>query len=87
MGLGITVLDQGMSYVQQGLELVRSILNKVATLSPFDPQLSVTVIFLLASLWAGNTIAKKFVTRPWSGSYIIWTLVISISIFLNLMYL
>mgnify|MGYP001563284384 CR=1 FL=1 len=87
MNLGIGFLDKGMSYIQQGLEFVRSILNKIATILPFDPQLSVTVVFLLTSLWLGHLISKKFVVSPLSGSYILWTLIISISIFLNLMYL
>ena len=87
MGLGITVLDQVMSYVQQGLSFLRDILLKVAAILPFDANLSVTVIFLLASFWAGQFITRKFVTQPFSMSYILWTLVISLSIFLNLMYL
>ena len=87
MGLGIAILDTIMGYVSQGLELIRSILNKVAALSPFDPTLSVTVIFLLASIWFGHFITKKFVTQPFSIGYLPWTLIISLLIFLNLLYL
>ena len=88
MEIGIGLLDQGMSYVQQGLEFVRGILTKVAGWIPFgEPALVVTIVFLSASLWAGHFIVKRFVTRPFQMPYIIWLLVISISVFLNLMYL
>lgn len=88
MEIGIGLLDTGMFYIQQGLEFVRGILNKVAGLIPFgETTLVVTIIFLLASLWAGNFIVKRFVTHPFQFPYLIYYLIISISIFLNLMYL
>jgi len=86
--IGIGLLDDGMSYIQQGLEFVRGILTTVAGWIPFgEPELVVTIIFLLASLFIGHFIAKKFVVRPFTPAYIVWTLIIAISIFLNLMYL
>ena len=87
MEIGIGLLDQGLSYIQQGLEFVRGILTTVAGWLPLNPNLSVSIIFLLASLWIGHFIIKKFTTRPFNLPYVIWTLIISISIFLNLMYL
>ena len=86
MEIGIGLLDQGMSYVQQGLEFIRSILTTVAGWLPLNPELSVSIIFLLASLFIGHFIAKKFVVRPFTPVYIIWTLIIAISIFLNLIF-
>ncbi len=88
MEIGIGLLDTGMSYIQQGLEFVRGILTKVAGWIPFgEPTLIVTIIFLLASLWLGHFIVKRFVIRPTEFPYIIWYIIISLSIFLNLMYL
>lgn len=87
MSLGIEILDTGLGYIQQGLDWIRGILTKVAGWLPLNPDLSVSIIFLLASLWIGHFIVKKFVVRPFSPAYIVWTLIISISIFLNLMYL
>lgn len=87
VGIGIDFLDIGISYVRQGLNWVRDILNNIATWLPLDSNLSVSIVFLLVSLWLGSFITKKFVTRPFSGSYILWSLIISLSIFLNLMYL
>jgi len=88
MSLGIGILDTGLGYIQQGLSWVRDILTRVAGWLPLgEPELIVTIVFLLASFWVGHFITKRFVTRPFSGSYILWYLIISISIFLNLMYL
>lgn len=87
MEIGIGFLDQGLGYIQQGLDFIRGILTTVAGWLPLNPDLSVSIIFLLASLWVGHFIIKKFTTRPFSLPYIVWTLIIAISIFLNLMYL
>lgn len=88
MEIGLNLLDTGMSYVRIGLEFVRNIFTKVAGWIPFgEPGLVKTIVFLLASLWIGQFIAKKFTVRPWQIPYVIWTIVISLSIFLNLMYL
>ena len=88
MKIGLDLLDKGMSYVQQGLQFVRDILNKVAGWIPFgEPEIIVAVVFLLASLWLGHLIVKRFVIRPTEFHYIIWYIIISLSIFLNLMYL
>jgi len=83
----IALLNQGVGWILSALHFLRDGLTKIAGFLPLDAALSVTVLFLLVSLWAGHAIAKKFVTRPWSGSYFLYTLVVSISIFLNLMYL
>ena len=88
MKIGLGLLDQGMGYVQQGLNFVRGILTKIAGWIPIgEPELIVTIIFLLASLWIGQFITKKFTVKPFAMPYIIWTIIISLSIFLNLMYL
>lgn len=88
MTLGWTPADTGLSYVQTGLQTVRDFLMKVADWIPIGtPELTVTIVFALASLWIGSFIMKRFVTRPLALPYILWTLVITISIFLNLMYL
>lgn len=83
----MALLNQGVDYILSALHFVRDSLTKLAGFLPLDAELSVALLLLLVSLWLGHMITKKFVTRPLSGSYIIWTLVISISIFLNLMYL
>ena len=87
MTLGIEVLDTGVVYIRQGLEFLRGILLKIAEFIPVgDSNLVVTAVFLLASLVIGNFIAKRFVVRPFSLPYLPWTLIIAISIFLNLKY-
>lgn len=86
--LGIPMLDKGMTFIQQGLQFVRDILFKIAGFIPLgDPNLIITIVFLFASLWLGHFIAKRFVTQPFSIGYLLYTLIITISIFLNLMYL
>ena len=50
MGLGISVLDTGLSYVFAGLNFTRDLLTKIAGWIPgVDPNISVTIVFLLVS--------------------------------------
>ena len=88
MEIGIGLLDISLGYIQQGLEWVRGILNGVANWIPWgNPELVVTIIFLLSSIWLGRMLVSRFVTRPFSVPYVFYTIIIIISIFLNLMYL
>lgn len=88
MSLGVKFLDDGMGYISQGLQFVRDILYKIAGFIPVgDPNLVTTIIFLAVSIWLGHLITRKFVTTPLSMSYLPWTIIISLSIFLNLLYL
>jgi len=86
MGI-LEIVNSGIGYTQQGLEWIRNFLIKIAEYLPIDAELSVMILFLAVSLFIGHFIAKRFVTRPWQLSYIIYTLIISISLFFNLMYL
>lgn len=88
METGISFLDVGISYFQQGLGFVRDTLISISSYIPgVNSSLSVTVLFLLFSLFVGNMITKKFVTQPFSMTYIMYTIIITISIFLNLILL
>jgi len=81
-------VNEGVSYARNGLHFVKDLLTKIAGFIPvIDADLAVAIVFLLFSLWLSYFIVKKFVTKPLSGSYIIWTFLISISIYLNLSYL
>jgi len=83
----IEYINTGIGFIQQGLNFIRVNLTKLVSFLPLDPQLSTTIIFLLFSLWLGGFIAKKFTTKPFSLPYLIYTILISVSIYLNLMYL
>ena len=85
--IGVELLDQGINYIRIGLDLIRDFLIKIAGWLPLDSNLAITILFLLVSLWGGHFIVKRFVVRPFQFSYLPWVLIISISIFLNLMYL
>ena len=87
MEIGIGILDTGFGYIQQGLDWVRNLLTTVAGWLPMDAELAVTILFVLVSLYLGQFIVKRFVMHPFSIGYLFWTIIISLSIFLNLMYL
>ena len=88
MTLGISILDEGILYIQQGLGWIRETINNLAGYIPgIEQNLVVTILFLALSLYAGNFIVKKFAIKPFAFPYLPWTLIISISIFLNLIYL
>lgn len=82
----IEIINTGIGYIQQGLEVVRTFLMKITGYLPWDANLSVMILFLAVSFLAGNFIVKRFVTRPFEFTYLPYTLLIIISIFLNLMY-
>lgn len=84
----LQLVDEGVAYATSGITFVRELLTNLAGYLPFmEANLAVAIVFLFASLWAGNFIVDKFVTRPFSMPYIAYTLAISASVFLNLMYL
>lgn len=83
----IEYLEIGILYIQNGLEVVRGLLTKVTSFLPWEAQSSLLILFLVLSLWVGYFITSRFVTRPLQLSYLPYYLIISISIFLNLMYL
>ncbi len=83
----VEIINQGIEYARQGLEVVRNFLVGIIGVLPWDEQLSLMIIFLATSLLVGYFIVHRFVTRPFQLSYLPWLLIISISIFLNLMYL
>ena len=83
----VGIMNDVVFYAREGLGWIRTLLTKIADFLPIDAQLSLTILFLALSLWIGHFITKRYVTRPLSGSYILWYIIISLSIFLNLMYL
>ena len=83
----IQYLETGIGYIQNGLGVVRDFLTKITTFLPWEAQSSLTILFLILSFWAGYFITSRFVTRPLQLSYLPYFIIISISIFLNLMYL
>ena len=80
-------IDLGMEYIQIGLTWVRETLTKAADWLPWGGELTLTIVFLLASLWGGHFITKRFVIKPFQLTYLPWTLLISVLIYLCLMYL
>jgi len=83
----VGIMNDVVFYAREGLGWIRTLHTKIADFLPIDAQLSLTILFLALSLWIGHFITKRYVTRPLSGSYILWYIIISLSIFLNLMYL
>ncbi len=83
----VELVNQGIGYVRTGLEAVRGFLTKIVGYLPWDEQLSLMILFLVASFLAAHFIVNRFVTRPFQLPYVIWLIVIAISIFLNLMFL
>lgn len=80
-------IDKGMEYVQIGLSWIRDILTKASEWLPWGGELTLTILFLAASLLGGHFIVKRFVVKPFQFSYLPWTLLISALIYLCLMYL
>ena len=81
------IINTGIEYIRTGLNVVRDLLTKITGWLPWDSQLTLMILFLAISLMVGYFIVHRFVTRPFQLSYLPWLLIISISIFLNLMYL
>jgi uncharacterized protein YacL len=80
-------LDKGIGIVRTGLDFVRDLVEKVALKLPWESTLTTTILFLIISIWISYLISKRFTIKPLRFPYIIWMLLITISIFLNLVYL
>lgn len=83
----ISWLDKGISYVSAGLDFVRDIVSKIAGVVPAQSALISTLIFLFLALWLGYLLSRRFVVKPLQFPYILYYLLISLSLFLNLLYL
>ncbi len=83
----VEIVNQGLEYVRTGFSVFREFLMKITGWLPWDEQLSLMILFLAASFIAGHFIVHRFVTRPLQLPYLIWLIVIAISVFLNLMFL
>lgn len=77
----------GMGFVKIGLSFIREWIGKIISFTGVDGVLFTMILMLILSLVLGRLIAKRFVTKPFSGTYFIWTIVISLLIFMILMYL
>lgn len=80
-------LTIGMGYVKTGLSFIREWIVKIINFTGIDGQLGTMILMLAFSLLLGRIIVKRFVTKPYSGSYLIWSLIISLLFFIILMYL
>lgn len=83
----IEIIDKGFGYFQTGLGWLRDILTKLAEILPWSEQLTLMILFLAVSFYAGYLICKRFVTNPLSLSYVWWYALISLLIFIILNYL
>ena len=83
----VALINQGIGYARTGLGAVREFLTKITGWLPWDSELTIMLLFLAVSLLASHFIVKRFVTRPTQLPYLIWMVVIAISLFLNLMFL
>jgi hypothetical protein len=81
------IIDLGMSYVHIGTTWVRDLITKLIGFTGFDGRLGTIILMLILSAWLGHLVAKRFVTRTWSGTYFVWTSLISLLWFLILMYI
>lgn len=77
----------GMGYLQQGLSIVRTGMSNLISFTGVDGKLFTLILMLGISLLLGRILVKRFVTKPWSIMYLPWTLIISLLIFVVLMYL
>ncbi len=81
-------LNTGMSYFHLGLAFIREWVGKIISFTGFSGELGTLILMLAVSVILGRFIAKRFVTKPFSsGMYFIPTIVISLLIFIILMYL
>ena len=80
-------LDIGMSYVRLGINFVRDLIGKVIGWTGFDSRLGTMILMLAVSILLARLIAKRYVTKPFSGMYFIPTIIITLLIFILLMYL
>ncbi len=77
----------GMSYLQIGLAFIREWISKIIGFTGLDGALWTMVLMLVVSLLLARLICKRFVTKPLGGMYFIPTIIITLLIFVILMYL
>lgn len=74
--------------IHVGTSWTRDLITKIIGFIPgFDGRLGTILLMLILSIILGNFISKKFVTRPFSGSYFVWSSIISFMCFIILTYI
>ena len=82
----INYIDTGYEWFSKGLEIVRSIIIKIASFLPGEPRVVLALITLVVSVYLGYLMISKFTTHPFSTSNIVYLIIISWLIFTTLFY-
>lgn len=80
------IIDIGVGYVRQGLQIIRNLLIKGFDWIGISGELGTMILMLVISLLLGYFLVKRFHLKPLASGYAIWYLLISLLIFLVLMY-
>jgi hypothetical protein len=80
-------IDLGISYLKAVTSGTREMIEKIISYTGFDGRLGVIILMLAFSIILGNFIARRYVTKPWSGTYFLFTGLISLMWFIILVYI
>jgi len=82
-----TYLDIGMSYIKIGTSWTRDLIDKIISFTGFSGRLGTMILMMIVSLLLARILIKGMVTRPFSSPYLLKTAIITLLIFILLMYL
>ena len=78
----IEIINTGVGYLSDALSLFRNLITKLATVLPWEAQLTYVVIIALISMYLAFLYLKKFTISPMSKIH--WYIVLATLIFLLL---
>ena len=82
----INYLDKVVSYLQQGTEFIRGILMNIAGFLSLEERFGLTIFCLVLAAYLGYFLVRKLVVNPLRIPYLIYYLIITLLIFVTLMY-
>ena len=83
----IEYLDRGFEWFSKGLEIVRSMVIKISSWLPWEPEFSLAVLFLALSVFLSYKFVSKFTVHPFSTQNIIYLILQALMFFIIFMYL
>lgn len=81
-------IDAGMNYVHIFTSGTRDLITKILSYIPnFDGRLGLIILTFILSIFLAKLIAKRYVVKPFSGTYFVWTSVLTLMWFIILTYI
>lgn len=80
-------IDGGVGYVHNVLTFIRDGISNIIGATGFDGRLGLMIIMAIVAFLLSYSIFRRFVIKPYDIRYLSWTIIVTLLMFLLLVYL